>query len=193
MTEQPKPHLTHVEKLLDREIDPVYLQEKTKLLSLPKEERLSKHLQSYLFFRLGEERFALSAKDLKEILPLHEIHKIPYRQNKALEGVTAIHGRLLIAISLHELLGVLHTSQKDNSTISPKRMVVLEKDDRKWVITVDETYRFHRIDLKEVQNVPVNVGKGKAPYLSGVINWKGVQVGMFDPEKLFEGLESTLR
>lgn len=191
MTEQPKRYLSNVEKLLDREIDPVYRQEETKLLSLPKEEKQNGCLQSYLFFRLEEERFALPAKNLKEIFPLKEIHKIPHRKKKALEGFTTIHGRLLIVVSLYELLGIHRVSPKDHGSISSKRMAVLEKDDKKWVVQVDETYSFHRLDPKEMQNVPVNVAKGTAPYISGMINWKGVQVGLLDPEKLFEGLGSV--
>lgn len=193
MTEQEKKrYISRVEELLDREIDSDYRQEEAKQLSLPKEERVKNSQQPYLFFRLSEERFAVPAKNLNEITPLKEIHKIPYKKNKALQGVTTIHGRLQIALSLHELLEVQPSSQGDTSGISSKRMIVLEKDDRKWVVTVDEVYRFHRLDLKEMENVPVNVMKAKTSYLSGVINWKGVRVGLLDPDKLFQGLESIL-
>jgi chemotaxis signal transduction protein len=40
--------------------------------------------------------------------------------------------------------------------------------------------------------VPVNAMKATTSCLSGVINWKGVRVGLLDSEKLFQGLEGTL-
>jgi chemotaxis-related protein WspD len=135
---------------------------------------------------LGGEWLALPAQLFTEVTEPSPIHTLPHRSNKILLGIVSIRGEIQLCICLSELLGL--GTATVSQTISPivyKRMVVVEKEENRWVFPVDEIYGVHRFHPDELRNVPATVSKAKGTYTKAIINWQDKSVSYLDDELLF--------
>lgn len=188
--------------LFEREPPASYLDEWTHLLS---QEKAAGEIQqiapigtlSVGIFRLGGEWLALPAQLLKEVTQTCVIHTLPHRSSNIFLGLVNIRGEIQICVSLSELLGLeaqVKATRLDNGPNSQVsgRMVVVEKEGNRWVFPVDEIYGIHRIEPKELTNVPSTLAKVTETYTRGVINWQSRSVSFLDDELLFYTLSKKL-
>lgn len=172
-------------KLLEREAPPEYLDEWTSLLTQEKEEQAI-DIISVGMFRLGEEWLALPAPVFKEVTEPSLIHSLPHRSNKILLGIVSIRGEIHICISLSDLLGLDAAAPSQNmSPIIYKRMVVVEKEENRWVFPVDEIYGIHRVHPVDLRNVPATVAHATGTYTKTMFVWQDKSVSYLDDELLF--------
>ena len=57
-----------------------------------------------LLFRVGEERWAIAASDIHDVIPLVDLQKTPYSHPMA-AGLLNYHGEMLSAVDISELIG----------------------------------------------------------------------------------------
>ena len=179
--------------LLEREVPQGYLDEWTHLLrsTVGVTNRVAPiGTISVGIFRLEGEWLALSAKTIKEVTQNCLIRTLPHRSNNILLGLVNIRGEIQLCISLKAFLG-LDTPDTNNQHLSPvvyERMVVVERDENRWVFPVDEISGIHRIQPNELGNVPSTVSKVSDTYTKGVIDWQDQSVSYLDDELLFFAL-----
>ena len=71
-------------------------------------------------------------------------------------------------------------------------MVVVVKDEERWVFTVDEVRGVHKFQLDELQAAPVVISKATEAYTKGVIRWQGQKVNYLDSDLLFYTLNRRI-
>jgi chemotaxis-related protein WspD len=190
--------------LLDREIPVDYLNEWAQALA-KQTHALSTSLQqdslkigsaketlSIMIFRLGNESFALPVSVLQEITRPCPVHTLPHRSNDLFLGLVNIRGEVLLCVSLANLLSVEMPIDPTYSRINLKRMIVVERQESRWVFPVDEVHRVYRCHPNEVQDTPVVVTKAHNAYTQGIIDWQHEKVNYLDADRLFDTLDRLL-
>ena len=178
--------------LLERKPPVGYVEEWTKILAEEKIIRNQKNI-SVVIFRCGTECLALSTKVFKEITQMRIMHSLPHKSNTTLLGMVNIRGEIQLCVSFHGLLDL----KKDNAILKNKnfntfkRMVVIEKEGKKWVFPVDEIYGIYHFNQEAIGNVPVTVSKTAANFTKGIVNWQEKRVGFLDEELLFATLKKV--
>jgi chemotaxis-related protein WspD len=179
--------------LLERDVPQGYLDEWTNLLrsTVGVTNRVAPiGTISVGIFRLEGEWLALSAKTIKEVTQNCLIRTLPHRSNNILLGLVNIRGEIQLCISLKAFLE-LDTPDTNDQHLSPvvyERMVVVERDENRWVFPVDEISGIHRIQPDKLGNVPSTVSKVSDTYTKGVIDWQDQSVSYLDDELLFYAL-----
>jgi len=183
--------------LLEREAPQNYLNEWTNILAKTQSDhsvsqsstavaQLAETI-SVMIFRLGGELLALPVFLFQEVAQPSGIHTIPHRSNELFLGLVNIRGEILMCISLDHLLDLetIAVSPHHLSSVIPRRMVVVAKDEERWVFTVDEVSGIYRFQLDELQAAPVVISKATEAYTKGVIRWQGHKVNYLDSDLLF--------
>lgn len=148
---------------------------------------------SVMIFRLLGEWLALPVCLFQEVTQPCVIHTLPHRSNELLRGLVNIRGEILMCISLGNLLDLETIADSPHlSSVVSKRMVVVVKDEERWVFTVDEVRGVHRFQLDELQAAPVVISKATEAYTKGVIRWQGQKVNYLDFDLLFYTLNRRI-
>lgn len=179
--------------LLERDAPGGYIDEWTNLFSQTQfPETVSQientRTQAVIIFRLGIEWLALSANLFKEVTAPTIIHTIPHRSNDVLRGIVNIRGEILMCISLTNLLGLEIPEKIKNaktSAVSQQRMVVVEKNEDRWVFGVDEVSSIQRFHPHQFRPAPAVVSQSKEAFTKSVIPWQNKKVSYLDDELLF--------
>lgn len=178
-------------RLLERNVPADYGQEWAALMAAPTQTLLSSSRKEVgqaiaaVFFRVQGEWLALPASLFKEVTSASTIHTIPHRSNQILLGLVNIRGELQMCVSLAHLLTLEAASPSSKRTITPPRMMVLEREGDRWVFPVDEIYGVQRLRLDELKPAPTNVAKSTNTYTKGLISWRNTHVSFLDDELLF--------
>lgn len=194
--------------LLDREIPLDYLQEWTQLLAQPPEAQMGtlatavkqdslkigqgNGTLSAMVFRLGSERFALPVSILQEITRPSPIHTLPHRSNEMFLGLVNIRGEILPCASLSQFIGVDMPIDPTYSRINLRRMMVVGRQESRWVFPVDEVHRVHRFHPDELQEPPVVIAKAHQAYTQGIIDWQDKKVNYLEANRLLDTLDHRL-
>lgn len=148
---------------------------------------------SVMIFRLLGEWLALPVRLFQEVTQPCVIHTLPHRSNELLRGLVNIRGEILMCISLGNLLDLETIADSPHlSSVVSKRMVVVVKDEERWVFTVDEVRGVHKFQLDELQAAPVVISKATEAYTKGVIRWQGQKVNYLDFDLLFYTLNRRI-
>lgn len=183
-----------INKLFDRPLDAIYLQEWAKLLAQPPEPLQYVKETALVFFRLSEEWFALPALVFSEIASDRVINQLPYRLNSITLGVVNLRGQIRTCFSLHALLNIKpqEITSKNSSKKYP-RLVAIKDDKDIWTFPVDEVEGVYLCDLSMMTNVPVNILNSKENYLKGIIKEHDKKIYVIEEEILFLGLRRKLK
>ncbi|MBK1883908.1 chemotaxis protein CheW [Luteolibacter pohnpeiensis] len=136
-------------------------------------------------FRLGAEKFSLSADRVEEIITPGVIRPLPHSGKGLLRGVTNVNGRIRTCVSLERLL---------NATPGPAsgtpRLMVLQ--DQRWRVAaiVDEilgVQEFHQSDLK-----PLPATHTGAVYSTGWFGEGDHFVAKLNEDELFDAMRRQL-
>ena len=148
---------------------------------------------SVMIFRLLGEWLALPVRLFQEVTQPCVIHTLPHHSNELLRGLVNIRGEILMCISLGNLLDLETIADSPHlSSVVSKRMVVVVKDEERWVFTVDEVRGVHKFQLDELQAAPVVISKATEAYTKGVIRWQGQKVNYLDSDLLFYTLNRRI-
>jgi len=147
---------------------------------------------SVLVFRVGSEWFALPAGILGEIANERTIHRIPRNMNRFISGIVNINGEIKICYSLSELLGLNHIDDDGKKDGKPKRLVVIELNEKNYVFLVDEVKGLYLYGGSELLPVPATLNSDNALLLLGSIKKFNYQVAVFNIDKFQEKLEEAV-
>lgn len=132
----------------------------------------------FLIFQLGQDRYALDARELLEILPLAQIKRLPHAPT-GIAGMLDYHGVLLPVIDLSALtLG--HAAAERIST----RMIVVEMaNGRRFALIAERANELLQREATDFTEAEVTVDA--APYLGPVTRDARGIVQWITPQKLF--------
>ncbi len=167
-----------------------YLSQWQKEISKKKSRDNSKN-KSVLIFRVGHEWFALPATILDEVANERTIHRIPRNMNRFISGIVNINGEIKVCYSLSELLGLSHIDgvNKKEERGKPKRLVVIDLDEKDYVFLVDEVKGLYFYSDSDLHSVPSTLDENNALLLLGSIERFNHQVAIFNIKKFQEKLE----
>lgn len=177
-----------------------YLEEWTQRLAAEVETSAA-DLHGVLIFRLGEEWLALAVSVLMEVTTPRPVHRVPHRSG-ILAGLVNIRGELCLCAHLDQVLGLKRTIGENvkvlrsptPSGVSPRaRLLVVRREQERWVFPVDEVDQVHRFPLRELTRVPATVGRSLARLTRGVFHWEGKSIGLLDEERLYQILRARMR
>ena len=146
---------------------------------------------SAVVFRLSQEWFALPTHVLEEIADLRPIHSLPGRKGIIL-GLVNIRGRLVIGVSLHELLSLERASQPIDRAAPSGRLLVLRHDSHCVAAPADEVAGTIRYAPHTAREVPSTVAKAAAKYTRAVLDCDQGPVGCLDEQLLLPALAGRL-
>lgn len=178
--------------LLERKLPDHYEDGWTQVFAEKKQEELPGTV-SVLIFRIGEQWFAMPAQLLEEIITPQPLHTIPHRHNPALLGAMNVHGEIQLCISLKALLELEDEVGAKEQRTPYKRMIVISKENNRWVFPVDEIHGIHRVHPKWFENVPVTVAKAKTTLTKSLFAWEGTAVALLDDELLLYKLARSVQ
>jgi chemotaxis-related protein WspD len=146
-----------------------------------------------LVFRIGAEWLALPTSMLDSVAPSATPHRLPHRGG-ALLGVVNVGGTLRPAVSLDALLGI----EQDTARPAEQRHVFARLLMVQWqgiviALPVTDLDTIVRYAATALATPAATVNKGLVPYLSGVLEHHGRQIGCLDPAILGRQFASILR
>ncbi len=176
------------ERLLDRAAPADYLEASARALAAPLADDGGARA-SALAFRLGDERFLLSAGCVREVHVPPAVHRVPGRTNEVFRGLVCLRGELHLCADLYALLGCARDAAAPTAR---RRTVVVERDGDRWAFEADEVYDVHRFDASSVAPSQVTVAKASVHFTDGVVPFAGGVAARLDPARLFDGLARSL-
>jgi chemotaxis signal transduction protein len=172
------------ERLLDRPLPDGALEEAARLLATP-EVVTSRDTASLFVFRLGGEWFGLPCGVIEEITDYRKAHSLPHRRSALVEGVVNIRGRLVVCVSLAQLLGVAGSASE---ALSLPRLVVLRREERRLALAVAHAHGVETYDPAAVIQPPATLEMAARTFTTGIISLCGLTVACLDADLLFAGL-----
>ena len=121
------------------------------------------------------------------------IHTVPHRSNHIFTGIVNIRGEVLMCIALGNVLGVgdsqylpsTSTSSSSQQSSVYARTMVMEVQDNCWAFRVDEIVGIHRLDKKDLQDIPVVISKTPDTYTKKILHFENRKVSYLNYELLF--------
>ena len=182
-------------KLLEREIPHEYREEWKLNLAQAKEERTS-DLVSLLVFRIHDEWLALKTIVFHEVAEGKPVHSVPLRSNSKFRGVVNLNGEMLLCVSLSDLLGIARNADADREDPSKRgknRMVVVGREEGRFIFAVDEISGVCLISGAEINHTPSTISESPIQLVKGVFNLQTLKVGLLDEERLIEAMNRSLQ
>lgn len=142
---------------------------------------------SLMVFRLGQELLALPLRLLQEVTPPFGIHSVPHRSQGCFLGLVNIRGEILLAASLHHLLGI--AAEQPAESGPGARMVVTTPGPQQWVMGIDEVLGIHLCAGDDLQPPPVQHCATEQALTQALFSWNGRQVALLDGERLLQALQ----
>lgn len=180
-------------KLLDADLPAGHLAEWTGHFSneRPVEEA---NTQSVVIFRIGTEWLALPTAVFEEVAALRPMHTLPHRRSGIVLGLANVRGRLLVGVSLGDVLGLekVSSQKREKARTQHGRLLVISREGHRLVFPVDEVHGIHRSQPRELTEVPATVAKATATYTKAVLAWRDKTVGCLDDQLLFYTLNRSL-
>lgn len=176
-------------RLLERPIEKNDREEWTATFARPPVKK-SAAIYSAFVFRTGGEWLGLPASLVQEVVDMGKIHSLPHRDNKVVRGLVNIRGKLEICFSLGAVLGI-DRFEKPLSVkryISPERLVVVARGDRRLVFPVSEVFGTFRYSEGMLQQLPITVSGSKAAFSKGILCVNDFEAGFLDEKVLFDTL-----
>lgn len=135
----------------------------------------------FLLFQLNEERYALDAARIVEVLPLQPVKAIPHAP-RGVRGVFSYHATPVPAIDLSELI-VGHPAEHRLTT----RIVLIRADNPQRVLGLITERVTETMQLDPAQFSPCGVDSRGAPFLGGVVHTSPGFIQQILTEELLTG------
>lgn len=140
----------------------------------------------FISFGLGEERFAISIEEVKEIIANYEIVHLP-KMPEFIEGIISLRGKVTPVVDMRKRFD-MPPREEDEET----RVVVLEMADFAVGIQVDKVYEVLKLDENTIEPPPKLVAGLKADYLEGVSEVDGKLTIILNLEEIFSSEEKIM-
>lgn len=139
--------------------------------------------QSYLVFKLGNEKFALEVQNTESILKLTELTKVP-NAPVYLRGVLNLSGQALPVIDLNYKLSGKLTEYTENTCL----LVTQTRNGSRYIrlgFLVDDVEEVTEIDAKDIIQADTLAINLSSRYLKGIIEDEQKFIMLMDVEQLF--------
>ena len=179
--------------LLERELPEEYKNEWGQIFAVKKIDAPVGTI-ALVIFRIEDEWLSLPAKLFAEIVDMRPVHTLPHKRSPVLLGLINVNGEIQLCVSLKDLIGL--ESEKESNRKGKKDqafMMVVIKNDERWVFPVNEISEIYHIHPDILQNVPVSVSKSKSAFSKGIFKWKNRNVAFLDDELLFYTLRRSIQ
>jgi chemotaxis-related protein WspD len=176
---------------LDRELPAKYLEERAKVMAMPKEMARMGTL-SVMVFRLAGERFAIKTIFFQEAAEPSPIHTLPLKVNRIFRGIANINGELLLCVSIADLLELTLDAEGDALPVVQERMLVVEREGQRFVFPVEQILGVHRVAPEDLGEVPATLSRSARSLTRGIFKLDGHPVGLLDEERLFPAMTRSL-
>ena len=140
---------------------------KNKGIKMQEEKKEKKEMdgeeRQIVVFNLGKEEFGVNINEVREIIRMEQITKIP-NTSEYIEGVINLRGGIIVVIDLAMKLG-LPNKETDNNT----RIIVIEVDKNTVGMVVDSATEVLRLSADQIEPAPtVITQKIDSDYIEGV-------------------------
>jgi len=129
-------------------------------------------------FMAGEECYGLNILNVKEIIKMVSITKLPNSPDYV-EGILNLRDSIIPVIDLRKLLG-LHVESFTTKT----RIIVLEKEGKCNGFVVDEVSEVLRLNSDRLEEPPVSVSSANSEYIKYVAKLDDKMVILLDLDRL---------
>jgi len=177
--------------LLDKELPPGYLEERTSVMAQPKEIGRMGSL-SVLVFRIFGELFALKTVFFQEATDLTPVHTLPLKVNRVFRGICNINGELLLCLSIADLLDLTTEAGDGASPPVYERMLVVVREGQRFVFPIQQILGVHRIAPEDLSEVPATLSLSVRSLTKNIFLKNGSHVGLLDEERLFPAMTRSL-
>lgn len=133
-----------------------------------------------LTFRLDREEFGIPVTQVREVIRVGEITRVP-QAPAHVRGVANLRGRILAVVELRSRMGL------PPAELTPRsRIVVVEARGRVLGMLVDAVTQVTKIPQATVAPAPEEVVSTQVDYLTGVARWQSRLVILLDLDKVLQ-------
>jgi len=129
-------------------------------------------------FSLGREEFAVGVTQVREIMRMEEITRMP-KSPHFVEGIINLRGQIIAVVELAKRLN-LETGERSGET----RIIVVETEDIKVGMIVDSVSEVLRVAADAVEPSPTLATDISAAYLQGVLKQDNRLIILLDLTKV---------
>ncbi|MEO6323005.1 MAG: chemotaxis protein CheW [Thermoanaerobaculia bacterium] len=132
---------------------------------------------SYVSFFLDREEYGLPIENVREILRVDEITRVP-QAPPHIRGVTNVRGKILPVVEIRTRIGLTPLVPTPAS-----RIVVLEVAGRTLGLLVDREARVAKVKKSQIEVPPEEIVSARTDYVRAVAKQPGGLLFLLDPEK----------
>ena len=129
-------------------------------------------------FSLGREEFAVEVTQVREIMRMEEITRMP-KSPHFVEGIINLRGQIIAVVELAKRLN-LEAGERGSDT----RIIVVEAEDIKVGMIVDSVSEVLRVSAEAVEPSPTLATEISAAYLQGVVKQDNRLIILLDLTKV---------
>ena len=129
-------------------------------------------------FSLGREEFAVEVTQVREIMRMEEITRMP-KSPHFVEGIINLRGQIIAVIDLAKRLNLESAERTGES-----RIIVVEAEDVKVGMIVDSVSEVLRVRMDAVEPSPTLAADISAAYLQGVVKQDNRLIILLDLAKV---------
>ncbi len=145
---------------------------------LTEEEKVTENLLQLVSFSIGEEEFGVNILNVKEIIRIIEITRVPNAPGHV-QGVINLRGKVVPIINMRKRLG-LPDKEMDSST----RIIVVELDSKSLGFIVDKVSEVLRIDESVTEPPPAMTTDIDTEFITGIARLDERILILLDLEKI---------
>ena len=133
----------------------------------------------WVIFGLGQEEYAISISQVKEIIKYKDVTKLP-NMGGGMEGIISLRGRVIPVINLSKRLNVPTASTVE------KKVLIIETENHDLGVIVDQVTEVLRVQEASIETLPMVAGN---EYIQGIGKVSNRLLIWLDVETLFRGID----
>lgn len=132
-----------------------------------------------VIFKIGSDLFALEVQQVREILRIPDIIRIP-NAPPFVEGIINLRGNAVCVLNLHRRFQLAPSSE-----IKGRRILVIDLKNRSLGLVVDQVHEVLHLPFADLQCIPAEITSLDARFLKGVAKINDRFVLIIDAETMF--------
>lgn len=141
-----------------------------------------------ILFKVADEFYGFSVEDVKEIVELAPLTRLPNAPPIFL-GIMNLRGRILKVVNLAQCLGLPSLAEDKGN----QRIAVLNEPEMDIGLLVDQVSQIQQVSARDFEDVPVlKSGESKSPFLRKLAKVDDHVVNVLDRSKLIATINATM-
>ena len=132
-----------------------------------------------VIFQIGSDLFAIEVKQIREILRIPDIIRIP-NAPAFVEGIINLRGLAVCVLNLHKRFHLVPSTGNKG-----RRILVIDLKNRSLGLVVDKVHEVLHLPLNDLQCIPSEITSLDTRFLKGVAKIAEKLVLIIDAEKMF--------